>query len=120
MAERMIGTPYRWGGADLEGFDCSGLVQFSYAQAKLRVPRTTSQQRKVARDISRQALRKGDLVFFDIEGKDNHVGVYLGDSRFVHAPSSGKRVQSASLQEPYYSERFAGAGRIPGADTPVD
>ncbi len=120
MAQRMIGTPYRWGGADLDGFDCSGLVQFSYAQAQLKVPRTTQAQRSFGRAVSRDALRRGDLVFFDIEGKANHVGLYLGDGQFVHAPSSGKRVQTESMRQDFYAQRFSGARRVPGADTPMD
>lgn len=120
MAERMIGTPYRWGGADVDGFDCSGLVQFAFAQARLVVPRTTSQQRQFIQPVSRRALRRGDLVFFDIEGKDNHVGLYLGNNQFVHAPSRGKRVQAVSLDQTYYAQRFSGAGRVPGADAPLN
>ena len=81
----MIGKPYRFGGATPAGFDCSGLVQFSYRQAGLALPHNTE-------------ARRGDLAFFDEEGKkSSHVGIYLGDGRFVHAPSSGKVVRSDFL-----------------------
>ena len=118
MAERMIGTPYVYGGSDLEGFDCSGLVQFAYGQAGIEVPRTAGRQRAVVQPLTAEQLAPGDLVFFDIAGKSDHVGLYLGDGQFVHAPAAGKRVQSARLDNPFFAQRLDVAGRVPGANRP--
>ncbi|MEE4184823.1 MAG: C40 family peptidase [Gammaproteobacteria bacterium] len=112
VATSMIGTPYRWGGAQPGGFDCSGLVQFSYQRAGLRVPRTSAAQYAASRQVSLREARAGDLVFFSFERKVSHVGIYLGDGRFVHAPSSGKQVEVASLRQPPYSSHFVAAGRL--------
>lgn len=111
-AERMLGTPYRYGGASpRQGFDCSGLVYFSHRQLGIEVPRTTRGQRRHSRAVSLQALRPGDLVFFDLtDAKTRHVGIYIGGGRFIHAPSSGKRVSVASLDNPYWRRHLAGAG----------
>ena len=109
----MVGKPYRYGGATPAGFDCSGLVLFSYQQAGLKLPRETEQQRKASREIRVSSLRRGDLVFFDQEGKKNsHVGIYLGDGTFVHAPSSGKRVRTDRLDSPYWKKHLSEARRI--------
>ena len=92
-AARQLGIPYRYGGADRRGFDCSGLVQYVHRHVGLAVPRTTAAQRRFAQPIPLHSLRAGDLVFFRIDGgKSNHVGIYEGGGRFIHAPSSGKRV----------------------------
>jgi len=112
VAQTMIGKPYRWGGSTPKGFDCSGLVQYSYNRAGLSVPRTSRDQYGASRHISLRQARTGDLVFFRFDGRISHVGIYLGDGRFVHAPSSGKHVEVASLRQPPYSNAFATAGRI--------
>ena len=110
-ARRMIGTPYRFGGATpQQGFDCSGLVQYSYARAGLRVPRTVSQQKRAASPRNPGQLRPGDLLFFDTRYKGGHVGIYAGDGRFIHAPSSGGRVRMDRLDDPYWRRRIVGAG----------
>lgn len=107
----MLGTPYRYGGSSPRGFDCSGLVYYSHRQAGIPVPRTALEQRRQARPVSRQTLQPGDLVFFRLEGsKVNHVGIYAGDGRFVHAPSSGKSVSMASLDNPYWRQHWIGSG----------
>ena len=112
-AVKMVGKPYRFGGATPAGFDCSGLVFFSYKQAGVTLPRSTDQQRDLSRHIRRASLKRGDLVFFDQEGKKNsHVGIYLGDGRFVHAPSSGKHVRTDSLDSPYWKKHFSEARRL--------
>ena len=109
----MIGKPYRYGGNSPAGFDCSGLVQYSYSRAGLPVPRTTGSQRQSGIAIDSQSLRAGDLVFFDQEGlKSSHVGIYIGNGSFVHAPSSGKQVRADRLDAKYWQEHFAGARRI--------
>ena len=114
FAMKMVGKPYRYGGAaPSHGFDCSGLVQFSYRQAGLSVPRSTEQQLRVSRSVSRSSLRKGDLVFFDQDGKKkSHVGIYLGDGRFVHAPSSGKQVRVDRLDARYWKTHLSDVRRF--------
>jgi cell wall-associated NlpC family hydrolase len=107
-ASRMIGKPYRYGGATPAGFDCSGLVLYSYQQAGVSVPRSTNELRKRSRLVRAAELRRGDLVFFDQEGKKNsHVGIYLGKGAFVHAPSSGKSVRRDRLDNPYWKKHLS-------------
>jgi cell wall-associated NlpC family hydrolase len=111
-ALEMQGKPYRAGGNSPRGFDCSGLVQYSYARANMRLPRSTSGQWANSRAVPRKDIRPGDLLFFHEEGKRNsHVAIYVGSNRFVHAPSSGKKVSTASLNERYWSRNFSAARR---------
>jgi murein DD-endopeptidase len=122
QALAQVGTTYRYGGADpARGFDCSGLVSYVHAREGIGVPRTAAAQFAAARKVDPDALRAGDLVFFRLvpgSREVTHVGIYTGQRRFVHAPQSGRNVGEASLDEPYYRERFAGAGRL-YADGPV-
>lgn len=111
-ASSLVGSPYRYGGHTPDGFDCSGLVYYAYRAAGLSVPRTSTQQFQAARPIPITEARAGDLLFFRYQRNVSHVGIYLGDQRFVHAPSSGKAVSVASLSEAHYRERFIGAGRF--------
>ena len=113
-AAQLVGKPYRYGGASpATGFDCSGLVQWSYAQAGRKLPRSTDDQRAVANRIKVSELRRGDLLFFDQEGKKNsHVGIYVGNGEFVHAPSSGKRVRRDRVDAPYWSKHISEARRL--------
>jgi len=111
IALDQVGTPYRYGGSTPSGFDCSGLVQYSYKQAGVQVPRTTGQLWSAASPVGDGELRAGDLLFFSIEGKMSHVGLYLGEQRFVHAPQSGRNVSVASLNSPYYKAALIRAGR---------
>lgn len=111
IARQQVGVPYRYGGSSPAGFDCSGLVHYAYARAGMRVPRTTGQLWSASRTVGRDDLRTGDLLFFSIDGKMSHVGLYLGGQRFVHAPSSGRTVAIASLETPYYDAAFLRAGR---------
>lgn len=109
----MVGTPYRFGGNTSEGFDCSGLVQYSYARAGVELPRTMEGQWAVSRPVTDTQLRPGDLLFFHQEGKRNsHMGIYIGDDRFVHAPSTGKQVTIASLANRYWRRHFSVARRL--------
>jgi murein DD-endopeptidase len=114
VALKMVGKPYRYGGAAPErGFDCSGLIHFSYRQAGLSVPRSTEQQLRHSKAVGRSQLRRGDLVFFDQEGKKHsHVGIYLGDGRFVHAPSSGKQVRIDRLDARYWQAHLSAVRRF--------
>jgi cell wall-associated NlpC family hydrolase len=110
----MRGRPYHYGGATVaSGFDCSGLVQYSYRQAGVDLPHNTDAQRKVSRPVALSSLRRGDLLFFDLEGKKNsHVGIYLGDGRFIHAPSTGKSVRNDRIDAPYWKKHLSEARRI--------
>ena len=113
-ATTMLGKRYHYRGASpAEGFDCSGLVQFSFRKAGAAVPRSTEQQRLASRPVPLTELRRGDLLFFDQEGKKyGHVAIYLGYGKFVHAPSSGKAVRSDWLDSPYWRKHFTGARRL--------
>ena len=111
VAIEQVGIPYRYGGSTPTGFDCSGLVHYSYASVGKNIPRTTAGQWADFKPVNNQDLRSGDLLFFRISGKMSHVGMYLGDGRFVHAPSTGKTVSVASLRTDYYRKAFIRAGR---------
>ena len=102
---------FPYGGNTPRGFDCSGLVQYAHHQAGIPVPRTARGQRRSASRVSMARLQPGDLLFFTLAGsKTSHVGVYVGDGDFIHAPSSGKRVSRATLDNPYWSRSLVGAG----------
>jgi len=113
FAREMIGKPYRYAGDTPAGFDCSGLVRYSYSRAGIGMPRATPAQRKSTKLISVRSLRPGDLLFFDQEGKKaSHVAIYIGDGRFVHAPSTGGRVRTDSLGAEYWKKHFVEARRV--------
>jgi murein DD-endopeptidase len=111
-AVSMIGRPYKYKGDSPAGFDCSGLVQYSYQAAGLDVPHGTKALRNRTRSISRN-LQTGDLLFFTERGKKySHVGIYLENDAFVHAPSTGGNVRKDSLQDPYWKDHFIDARRF--------
>lgn len=113
VAESRIGAPYRYGGAGPDAFDCSGLVSYAYGQLGVAVPRTAAQQFAAAAPLQRDELRPGDLVFFRLQSRGvSHVGIYAGGNRFVHAPQSGGHVRMATLDDEYFRNRYAGAGRL--------
>lgn len=113
VARQQLGTPYRFGGASPErGFDCSGLVHYAFGQAGINAPRTTETLFHSAFPVAGDALQQGDLLFFRIEGKVSHVGIYISGDTFLHAPSSGKTVSYASLNDPYWQQRLIRAGRL--------
>ena len=118
-AEKYTGTPYRWGGSTPQtGFDCSGLVQWAYAQAGVKIPRVTGDQIAAANGtpVARAELLPGDLVFFrDASGYVHHVGISMGGDKFLHAPHTGDVVKVSSLNEPYYKEQFTGGRRFDSA-----
>ena len=113
IALAQVGRPYRFGGDTPAGFDCSGLVNYSYARVGVPLSRETRTLRNQARLVRIGELRPGDLLFFDQEGKKySHVAIYLGDSRFVHAPSSGGRVRIDRLDSDYWERHFVEARRV--------
>lgn len=113
IARNMVGTPYRYGGASPRGFDCSGLVYYSYRKVGIKVPRTSDEQYRHSERVRLSRLRPGDLVFFRLfQDKPSHVGIYAGNGRFIHAPSRGGRVSYASLIDPYWEASVIGAGRF--------
>ncbi len=112
IALQQVGTPYRYGGQTPAGFDCSGLVHYAYGQVGRSVPRTTGALWSRARPVSRDELRAGDLLFFSIDGKMQHVGLYVGEGRFAHAPSSGRTVEVESLSADFYRQAFLRGGRL--------
>lgn len=112
-AQRLLGIPYRYGGADPSGFDCSGLVYYVYLKQGIGLPRTSADMYAQMQRVSLAQLHPGDLVFFRLNGKISHVGIYSGGNRFIHAVSEGKAVSYASLDDPYWRQRLVGAGRVP-------
>jgi cell wall-associated NlpC family hydrolase len=113
VAMRLRGAPYRYGGATLDGFDCSGLVFYAHRQLGLTVPRTSRDQAEQSSPVRPAKLRRGDLVFFKIGSRRvNHVGIYIGERRFVHAPGAGKPVTINSLDDDFYVDKFSSAGRF--------
>jgi cell wall-associated NlpC family hydrolase len=110
-AKRFVGTPYVYGGSSPHGFDCSGFVRFVYAHFGVTLPHSSYAQFGDGRGVRRGSLRPGDLVFFDSVG---HVGIYVGNGRFIHAPHTGLRVSIEPLAG-WYSARFSGARRLRSA-----
>ena len=111
-ATAMLGQPYRYGGAQPGGFDCSGLVEYAAARAGIYVPRTAQEQLRAGLPVRRSELRAGDLVFMHLQGKELHVGIAVDAQRFVHAPARGGRVRIDSLDRVPYSIGFLGARRV--------
>lgn len=113
LALSMVGVPYRYGGSNPdEGFDCSGLVHYTYTSNGHVVPRTSQAQYDSARIITLAEATEGDLLFFRDEAKLSHVGIYLGDGEFVHAPSTGDSVRVARIDSPYYQLHLIAVGRL--------
>jgi hypothetical protein len=118
-AKQFIGTPYVWGGTDLKGgVDCSGLFYSVFKKFGLSIPRVTYDQIGQGKAIKMNELQVGDLIFFDTAAKSgpDHVGMYLGDGKFLHAPRPGKSVEISDLKSGYYQDAFMGARRMPGVE----
>jgi cell wall-associated NlpC family hydrolase len=113
LAMSLRGTPYRNGGSDPAGFDCSGFVQWVFAQQGVALPREVKQQYLVGRDIDSGDLKAGDLVFFEtVSPGASHVGIALGGGEFVHAPSSRGVVRVERYTSGYWADRWVGARRV--------
>ncbi len=112
IAKSTIGVPYKWGGNNpRQGFDCSGLMRYVHQNALgINIPRTAAKQRDTSRTISYSELQPGDMLFFKTGRKTNHVGIYVGDRQFVHAPSGGKRVKVSTMDSTYWYKRFVKFG----------
>lgn len=107
-----VGNPYRYGGNSPEtGFDCSGFVRWVYNQYDMELPRTSRNMLGIGTPVKRDELRPGDLVFFGRK-RVSHVGIYTGDDKYIHSPSSGKRIQESQMTDRGRGERFMGARRI--------
>ena len=113
VAERMLSIPYRWGGETLSGLDCSAYVRKVFAYLDLELPRSAREQFREGVRIDKAELSIGDLVFFRTYAKyPSHVGIYLGDNRFIHASSRDRKVKIDNLEAPYYVKRYIGAKRL--------
>lgn len=112
-AERFVGIPYRWGGDNVvDGMDCSGFVRAVYNLCGLSIPRTSRDQFKAGDTVSKDDLQDGDLVFFGSSATSiNHVGIYIGGGKFVHAPRRGEEIRVTAVNESYFEKRFVGARR---------
>jgi cell wall-associated NlpC family hydrolase len=112
-ALQLVGTPYRNGGADPGGFDCSGFVQYVFSQQGVSVPRTVDELARSGTRVDEPQLQPGDLVFFHTSGRGaTHVGIAIDCYRFVHAPSSRGEVRVEPITRPYWAERFMEARRV--------
>lgn len=113
LAVSLVGSPYHFGGADAAGFDCSGLALYVHERFGLAIPRTAREQQRAARPVPLGELEPGDLVFFRIHSRHvDHVGIYAGDGRFIHAPRAGVAVAYGDLTEGFYQARLVSAGRF--------
>jgi cell wall-associated NlpC family hydrolase len=108
IALRYLGVPYRWGGASPSGFDCSGLVMFVYRKVGVALPHNSTQMWGRGRRVARSQLSPGDVVFFN---GLSHVGIFIGNGRFVHAPHSGEVVKISRLSDSWYRSTYDGARR---------
>ena len=113
-AVAQVGAPYRYGGSSPAGFDCSGLVVYSYRKAGYPgLPHSAAALDAMSERVSLRQIEPGDLLFFRLEGpKTSHVGIYVGGRQFVHAPSSGRRVEKVSFDHPYWGGKIRRAGRV--------
>jgi cell wall-associated NlpC family hydrolase len=108
IALRYLGTPYRWAGSSLSGFDCSGFVMYVYGRLGVGLPHNSAQLWSVGKPVARKDLQPGDIVFFN---GPSHVGIYIGRGRFIHSPHAGDVVRVQRLSESWYGTTYDGARR---------
>ncbi|AQY64027.1 MULTISPECIES: C40 family peptidase [Pseudomonas] len=116
-AHALLGTPYKWGGTSAEqGFDCSSFLVYLFkTEANIHIPRTTAaMHRSTAATVKRNELKPGDAVFFKGNGRGqvSHVGLYIGEGKFIHSPRAGKNVRIDSLSNNYWNKNYTGAKRF--------
>lgn len=111
-AKKYTGVPYKFGGTTPKGFDCSGYLQYIFAQHKVNLPRAADEQYKIGTAVKQAALRPGDLVFFSTYEKGaSHCGLYLGDGKFIHV-STSKGVRIDEIKDAYWKPKYVGARRV--------
>lgn len=111
----LLGLAYRFGGTSPKtGMDCSGFMQYVFRKGlQVSLPRTAAEQSRVGVEVSRSNLQPGDMVFFNTSGRRvSHVGMYIGNNRFIHAPRTGKNIEITSLNNSYWSKRYITARRV--------
>lgn len=111
-AYKFLGKPYVYGAAGPNAFDCSGLTQYVFSHFGINLSRTTYTQVGEGTKVKKSDLKAGDLVFFNTQGSTSHVGIYIGNGEFIHAPRTGKPVMVSSLSDGYYSQKYSTARRI--------
>ena len=116
LARTQVGKPYGWGATGPERFDCSGLALYVYRQLGIALPRVSSDQAGMGVHVDRQELKPGDLVFFSLRSAFDHVGIFLGNNRFVHAPRRKEPVRVDNLDDAWWNRAYKGARRVFGGE----
>ena len=115
LARQQLGKMYKWGAEGPDRFDCSGLTYFVYGKLGIQMPRVSTKQARVGREIPREQLKPGDMLYFNTQGSGvNHVGIYVGGMKFIHAPRKGMPVRKDSLNNGWWKQKFRGARRLKG------
>ncbi len=113
LAKKQLGKQYKWGAEGPDRFDCSGLALFVYKNVGIQLPRNSSVQAKAGKEVTRKELQPGDLLFFALTGKSiNHVGIYVGGNKFVHAPKKYNPVRTDSLNNSWWRQRLKSIRRV--------